>query len=115
MTSESCIAKLSETLTSNNNTSNNNTSNNNTRKRGGFNKRNISLVEVKKHNKKNDAWTIINNKIYNISSWIPKHPGGDIIMQAVGKDATQLFLNNNHPSYVEKTILPKYYIGNLKN
>ena len=57
--------------------------------------------------------TIIENKVYNISSWIPKHPGGEIIMQAVGKDATQLFLNNNHPSYVKKTILPKYYIGNL--
>ena len=52
--------------------------------------------------------------MYNISSWIPKHPGGEIIMQAVGKDATQLFLNNNHPSYVKKTILPKYYVGNLQ-
>ena len=104
MTSESCIAKLAETLTTNNN---------NTRKRGGANKRAISLSEVKKHNKKDDAWTIIENKVYNISSWIPKHPGGEIIMQAVGKDATQLFLNNNHPSYVKKTILPKYYIGNL--
>ena len=116
MTSESCIAKLSETLTNNYSiTRNNNTRNNNTRKRGGNAKRNISLDEVKKHNKKNDAWTIIDNKVYNISSWIPKHPGGDIIMQALGKDATQLFKDNNHPYYVKKTILPKYYIGNLKN
>ena len=114
MTSESCIAKLAETLTTNNNNNKTKTKNNNTRKGGGSNKRAISLEEVKKHNKKNDAWTIIENKVYNISSWIPKHPGGEIIMQAVGKDATQLFLNNNHPSYVEKTILPKYYIGKLK-
>ena len=113
MTSESCIAKLAETLTTNNNKTK--TKNNNTRKGGGSNKRAISLEEVKKHNKKNDAWTIIENKVYNISSWIPKHPGGEIIMQAVGKDATQLFLNNNHPSYVKKTILPKYYIGKLKS
>ena len=112
MTSESCIAKLAETLTTNNNNKNNK-NNKNTRKIGGSNKRAISLDEVKKHNKKNDAWTIIENKVYNISSWIPKHPGGEIIMQAVGKDATQLFLNNNHPSYVKKMILPKYYIGNL--
>ena len=110
MTSESCIAKLAETLTTYNNKTNNNT-----RKRGGrSNKRIISLDEVKKHIKKDDAWTIIHNKVYNITSWIPKHPGGDIIMQAVGKDATQLFLNNNHPSYVKKTILPKYYIGTLE-
>ena len=111
----SSLKKSHVTLTNNNTSNNNNnTSNNNTRKRGGNNKRNISLGEVKKHNKKNDAWTIIENKVYNITSWIPKHPGGEIIMQALGKDATQLFIDNNHPSYVKKTILPKYYIGTLK-
>lgn len=113
MTSESCIAKLANMLLTNNSV---------TRKKGGKKikqikikqSNNLTLEEVKKHNKKEDAWTIIENKVYNISSWIPKHPGGEIIMQALGKDATQLFLNNNHPSYVKKTILPKYYIGNLK-
>jgi len=35
-------------------------------------------------------------------------------MQSLGKDATQLFIANGHPSYVRKTILPKYYIGNIK-
>ena len=113
MTSENCIAKLANMLTTNNSV---------TRKKGGKKTKqiklkqsnNLTLEEVKKHNKKDDAWTIIENKVYNISSWIPKHPGGEIIMQALGKDATQLFLNNNHPSYVKKTILPKYYIGNLK-
>ena len=74
----------------------------------------FTIDEVKKHNKKGDAWTIIENKVYNITSWIPKHPGGQIIMKAVGKDATQLFIANNHPSYVKNKILPKYYIGSLK-
>ena len=102
MTSESCLSKLAKNLKTN------------TRKKGGSNKRIISLEEVKKHEKKNNAWTIIDNKVYDITSWIPKHPGGDIIMQALGKDASQLFINNNHPDYVKKTILPKYFIGNLK-
>ena len=119
MTSDNCITKLVPLLMTNNTA---------TRKKGGkkikqikikqikikqYN--NLTLEEVKKHNKKKDAWTIIENKVYNITSWIPKHPGGEIIMQALGKDATQLFIANNHPSYVKKTILPKYYIGTLKN
>jgi len=114
MTSESCISMLTNTLFITKKTK----TFKHTRKLGGKkserNKKMFTLSEVQKHNTKKDAWTIIDNKVYNISSWIPKHPGGEIIMQALGKDATQLFLNNNHPSYVRKTILPKYYIGNLK-
>lgn len=114
MTSENCIVKLGDILLTGVKTK----TLKHTRKLGGkkskHNKKMFTLGEVQKHNTKKDAWTIIDNKVYNISSWIPKHPGGEIIMQALGKDATQLFLNNNHPSYVKKTILPKYYIGNLK-
>ena len=114
MTSENCITKLVNLLMTNNKI---------TRKKGGKKMKhikikqynNLTLEEVKKHNTKEDAWTIIENKVYNITHWIPKHPGGDIIKQALGKDATQLFIANNHPSYVKKTILPKYYIGTLKN
>jgi cytochrome b involved in lipid metabolism len=126
MTSENCIAKLSPILehtlinktlkyTRKHGTNKLGTNKLGTNKIGGIiKKKAFTLAEVKKHNKKGDAWTIIENKVYNISSWIPKHPGGDIIMQAVGKDATQLFNSRGHPSYVKKTILPKYYIGSLK-
>jgi monoamine oxidase/predicted heme/steroid binding protein len=118
MTSENCIAKLipilehTKTLK---HTRKQGVNKIDANKIGGINKKKaFTLAEVKKHNKKGDAWTLIENKVYNISSWIPKHPGGDIIMQAVGKDATQLFNSHGHPSYVKKTILPKYYIGTLK-
>jgi len=114
MTSENCISKFTNTLITTMKTK----TLKHTRKVGGkkgeHNKKMFTLDEVQKHNTKKDAWTIIENKVYNISSWIPKHPGGEIIMQSLGKDATQLFIANGHPSYVRKTILPKYYIGNLK-
>jgi cytochrome b involved in lipid metabolism/monoamine oxidase len=128
MTSENCIAKLISILEHTKTKTKNKTKTKtlkHTRKQGtnkidankigGINKKKaFTLAEIKKHNKKGDAWTLIENKVYNISSWIPKHPGGEIIMQAVGKDATQLFNSRGHPSYVKKTILPKYYIGTLK-
>jgi monoamine oxidase/predicted heme/steroid binding protein len=124
MTSENCIAKLipilehTKTKTKTKtlkHTRKQGTNKIDANKIGGINKKKVfTLAEIKKHNKKGDAWTLIENKVYNISSWIPKHPGGEIIMQAVGKDATQLFNSRGHPSYVKKTILPKYYIGTLK-
>jgi len=129
MTSENCIAKLipilehtktktkTKTLKHTRKLGTNKLDTNkiDANKIGGINKKKaFTLAEIKKHNKKGDAWTLIENKVYNISSWIPKHPGGEIIMQAVGKDATQLFNSRGHPSYVKKTILPKYYIGALK-
>jgi cytochrome b involved in lipid metabolism len=80
---------------------------------GGSEKKAFTLGEVKKHNKKNDAWTIIENKVYDITTWIPRHPGGDVILKAVGKNGTRLFKSVNHPSFVKENVLPKYYIGNL--
>ena len=72
----------------------------------------ISLEEVKKHNNPKDAWIAIHGKVYNITKWIPKHPGGNIILNGIGKNATRMFDAIGHPSYTKK-ILKKYYIGEL--
>ena len=53
------------------------------------------------------------NKVANITDWISKHPGGDIIMKGVGKDATELFNSIGHSDYA-KQMLKKYQIGKLK-
>lgn len=74
--------------------------------------KNYNIKEVKKHNTRKDAWTVINKGVYDITNWIDKHPGGDIIMKGVGKDATQLFKSIGHPEYVKK-ILKKMKIGVL--
>ena len=49
----------------------------------------------------------------DITSWIPKHPGGDIIMKGVGKDATTLFNSIGHDAVARK-MLKKYQIGIVK-
>lgn len=78
--------------------------------RGGYVE--YTMKEVKKHNTRKDAWTIIKGNVYDITEWIDKHPGGDIIMKGVGKDATQLFESIGHPEYVKK-ILKKMKVGKL--
>jgi len=72
-----------------------------------------TLEEVAKHNTKSDAWIVINGKVANITKWIPNHPGGDIIMKGVGKDATKLFESIGHDDYAKK-IFKKYQIGIIR-
>jgi hypothetical protein len=115
MTSESCIAKLVKILakTKTKTLKRSIKLSEYKHKQGGSEVKTFTLGEVKKHNKKKDAWTIIENKVYDITTWIPTHPGGDVILKAVGKDGTRLFKSVNHPSFVKENVLPKYYIGNL--
>ena len=72
-----------------------------------------TLEEIAKHNTKSDAWIVIEGKVANITKWIPKHPGGDVIMKGVGKDATKMFKSIGHDEYAKK-MLNKYQIGILK-
>lgn len=71
-----------------------------------------TIEEVKIHNKKTDAWLVINNKVYNVTPWINNHPGGLIIMKGVGKDASILYKKFRHSKNADN-ILKKFYIGDL--
>lgn len=78
----------------------------------------FTLEEVAKHNKPDDCWMVIHGKVYDVTSYIYLHPGGDIILQGCGKDATELFetkggLGGPH-SKRARQLLEKYYIGELK-
>ncbi|KAH0833343.1 hypothetical protein J3R83DRAFT_12412 [Lanmaoa asiatica] len=47
---------------------------------------------LKMHDKKEDAWTTINGKVYNITPYLPYHPGGEKeLMRVAGRDGTKLF------------------------
>ena len=48
-------------------------------------------AEVATHNSKDDCWTIINDNVYDLTSYVSRHPGGDDILLACGTDGTTLF------------------------
>lgn len=50
-----------------------------------------SFKDVSAHKSKNDCWTIINGSVYDITSYVKGHPGGDNILSACGIDATEYF------------------------
>jgi len=71
----------------------------------------ITAQEVAKHSTKEDCWLIINSKAYDISNWVQKHPGGDIIMSYAGMDATDVFDAFHDPS--SHKLLSGFYIGDV--
>uniref|UniRef100_A0A7S3K3F6 Cytochrome b5 heme-binding domain-containing protein n=1 Tax=Aureoumbra lagunensis TaxID=44058 RepID=A0A7S3K3F6_9STRA len=50
----------------------------------------FAWAEVTKHRTPNDAYLVVNNKVYDVSGW-HDHPGGDVIFTAAGDDATDTF------------------------
>lgn len=52
----------------------------------------FSTAEVAKHNTKEDCWVILHKKVYNLSRFLPEHPGGvAVIMKVAGRDGTKAF------------------------
>jgi cytochrome b involved in lipid metabolism len=74
----------------------------------------IKLKEVAKHNKKEDAWIALFGNVYDVTKWINIHPGGDVIMYGVGKDATNMFVGVGHQSDALQ-FMEKYRIGILES
>lgn len=50
----------------------------------------ISWIEVAPHNTESSSWTVFEQKVYDITDFITRHPGGEIIRLAAGRDATPL-------------------------
>lgn len=73
----------------------------------------ISPEELAKHNTQFDSWTAYKGKVYNISNYLPYHPGGEeILRQAAGKDCTDLFIKYHRWINID-SILGKVCIGTL--
>jgi Tfp pilus tip-associated adhesin PilY1 len=51
----------------------------------------FTTEEVAAHSTEDDCWTIIGGSVYDITTYIPRHPGGDEILRACGADGTVLF------------------------
>ncbi|KAF5291583.1 hypothetical protein FQR65_LT01896 [Abscondita terminalis] len=73
----------------------------------------VTLRELALHNKPTDAWLAIRGKVYNVSHYLPFHPGGvEELMRGVGTDATTLF-DEVHAWVNYESLLQKCCIGRL--
>jgi len=80
---------------------------------GGVSVKYYTWTEITKHNALHDCWIVVEGKVYDVTQWVPKHPGGDLIRLAAGREATAL-VYSYHPPTVFK-VLCKYYIGEVCN
>jgi len=75
------------------------------------------LTDVKTHNiskgDKKSIWTVVHDKVYDITKFLDEHPGGEeILIENAGIDATENFEDVGHSSDA-RDMLAEYYIGEL--
>lgn len=59
--------------------------------------------DVAKHNSRDSCWVIVHGKAYDVTEFLPEHPGGSkIILMYAGKDATEEFEPIHPPDTLDK-------------
>ena len=65
--------------------------------------KNLTAAEVAKHKTEKDCWIIINGEVYDVTKFLPDHPGGKkAILMYGGKDATSEFNLLHKPAVLQK-------------
>eukprot|EP00163_Fabomonas_tropica_P002232 TRINITY_DN11679_c0_g1_i1.p1 TRINITY_DN11679_c0_g1~~TRINITY_DN11679_c0_g1_i1.p1 ORF type:complete len:338 (-),score=43.04 TRINITY_DN11679_c0_g1_i1:140-1153(-) len=75
--------------------------------------REYTSTEVSKHSSTDDAWVIIDGKVYNITTFIDDHPGGDVLEEYLGGDASEVMRDGSLHSHSDAAyeLLVSYLIG----
>lgn len=80
----------------------------------------FTVADVAKHNSSSDCWLIINNNVYDVTSFLGDHPGGAYtIIPYCGMEATRAFdtkdrgPNDGHSAQATQ-MLGDYLVGSIK-
>jgi len=77
-------------------------------------KKAISMAEVRRHRTPEDCWCAIHGQVLDITDFLAKHPGGDVITLAAGREATVL-AETYHPNGIPKSVIDRYRIGRVSD
>jgi L-lactate dehydrogenase (cytochrome) len=62
----------------------------------------LTYDQVAQHDKEEDCWVVIHGKVYDLTKFLPDHPGGvKIIAKWAGTDATEAFSMVHNPDVVD--------------
>jgi len=72
------------------------------------------MEELRKHSAQGDLWLLVNGEVYNVTSFMDEHPGGDeVLLSEAGKDATEAFEDVGHSDDARK-MLPSLLVGSIE-
>lgn len=74
----------------------------------------FTFAEVAAHTTKKDLYMVVHDKVYDVSSFVDEHPGGEeVLLDVAGQDATEAFEDVGH-SDEAREILEGLRIGDVK-
>lgn len=74
----------------------------------------ITLAEVAQHDDSAECWVAIEGTVYDVTAWIPQHPGGpDRILAVCGTDASAEFATQHSGAALPAEQLSRFAIGAL--
>ncbi len=75
-----------------------------------------TLAGVAKHNNEANCWSVVNGKVYDLTSWINRHEGGaDKILSMCGRDASADFNGEHSRDREPQAELKAFYLADLSN
>ena len=73
-----------------------------------------TMMQVSSHNSASSCWSVIDGNVYDLTSWISQHPGGQQAIKGLcGIDGTAAFHGQHGDSKKQATMLATMKIGVL--
>ena len=74
----------------------------------------MTSADVAMHSDATSCWAIINGNVYDLTSWIPKHPGGPgAILKLCGTNGSEEFNEQHGGAALQAQVLAGFKIGVL--
>ncbi len=74
-----------------------------------------TMADIQAHSTQSSCWSAIGGDVYDLTSWISRHPGGEgTIIGLCGTDGTAAYTNQHKSSRRPKSVLALLKIGILK-
>ena len=78
-----------------------------------------TMETIKRHNTRDSLWTVYQDRVYDITRFVPTHPGGSIILKAGGRRLEDVWKENgvqfHESSQTVMNILRDYEIGTISS
>lgn len=76
----------------------------------------LTMSVVATHNTRESCWTVINGSVYDLTTWIARHPGGaNAILRLCGTDGTATFEGQHGGQGGPESQLAEFRVGALAN